>query len=171
MNSNLYFVLYWMFGLAVYVPCSLSLSCPIFSASIFSNYLQCPCLSVFYSIVATHTHTHPQPFTPRSIPTLAYNLMSSLSELVRNSTSRTAPTKEMAESSEKARIRSHFDDTEARSPSEEFKFEVPKNPYVSPYYASDEALKQLPPVKIVVSGGGRFTQMLLSLMQMICCRP
>lgn len=51
---------------------------------------------------------------------------------------------------ENAKIRSNLDSMEARSPSEEFKFEVPKNPFVSPYYATDEALRLLPPVKIIV---------------------
>lgn len=36
-------------------------------------------------------------------------------------------------------------------PTEEFKFTVPKDPYLSPYFATDEQLKQLPPVKIIVS--------------------
>lgn len=39
-----------------------------------------------------------------------------------------------------------------RSTIEEFKnIKVPKDPYISPYLASDSALKQLPPVKILVS--------------------
>lgn len=39
-----------------------------------------------------------------------------------------------------------------RSAIEEFKtISVPKDPFISPYLASDEALKQLPPVKILVS--------------------
>lgn len=41
-----------------------------------------------------------------------------------------------------------------RSAIEEFKnIDVPKDPYISPYLASDSALKQLPPVKILVSKG------------------
>lgn len=48
------------------------------------------------------------------------------------------------------KMRCTLDSVEARSPSEEFKFDVPKNPFVSPYYATDEVLKQLPPVKIIV---------------------
>lgn len=39
----------------------------------------------------------------------------------------------------------------ARSPSDEFIFDVPKNPYLSPYWASDEILKQMPPTKFIVS--------------------
>lgn len=51
------------------------------------------------------------------------------------------------------KMRCTLDSVEARSPSEEFKFDVPRNPYVSPYYATDESLKQLPPVKIIVGIG------------------
>jgi hormone-sensitive lipase len=35
-------------------------------------------------------------------------------------------------------------------PTEEFRFTVPKDPYLSPYFATDDILKQLPPVKIIV---------------------
>lgn len=39
-----------------------------------------------------------------------------------------------------------------RSAIEEFKtIQVPKDPFISPYLASDELLKQLPPIKILVS--------------------
>ncbi|XP_054736586.1 hormone-sensitive lipase [Anastrepha obliqua] len=37
----------------------------------------------------------------------------------------------------------------ARSPSVEFAFQVPKDPFLSPYYASDEWLSQLPATKIL----------------------
>lgn len=39
----------------------------------------------------------------------------------------------------------------ARSPSVEFAFQVPKDPFLSPYWASDEWLSQLPQTKILVS--------------------
>lgn len=39
----------------------------------------------------------------------------------------------------------------ARSPSVEFGFQVPKDPFLSPYYASDAWLKQMPPIKITVT--------------------
>lgn len=39
----------------------------------------------------------------------------------------------------------------ARSPSAEFAFQVPKDPFLSPYYASDEWLKQMPNTKILVN--------------------
>lgn len=54
------------------------------------------------------------------------------------------------EMSENEKIRSTLDSLEARTPSEELKYtDMPKNPFVSPYYATDEVLKQLPPVKII----------------------
>lgn len=52
------------------------------------------------------------------------------------------------------KIRCSLDTMEARSPSDEFKFDQTtnqNNPFVSPYYATDDVLKQLPPVKIIVS--------------------
>lgn len=94
----------------------------------------------------------------RRLPTLAHNLTNilttPLSHLV--STCRAAvermqvhPAHEMTENE---KMRCTLDSLEARSPSEEFKVcDVPKNPFVSPYYATDEVLKQLPPVKIIVS--------------------
>lgn len=36
-----------------------------------------------------------------------------------------------------------------RSPSDDMHFTIPRDPYLSPYWASDEVLKQLPPTKIV----------------------
>ncbi|PNF38504.1 hypothetical protein B7P43_G03977 [Cryptotermes secundus] len=36
-----------------------------------------------------------------------------------------------------------------RSPSDDMHFTIPRDPYLSPYLASDEVLKQLPPTKIV----------------------
>lgn len=56
---------------------------------------------------------------------------------------------------ENEKMRCTLDSLEARSPSEEFNCvdPVPMNPFVSPYYATDDVLKQLPPVKIIVRGG------------------
>lgn len=39
----------------------------------------------------------------------------------------------------------------ARSPSVEFAFTVPKDPYLSPYWAADDALREFPKVSILVS--------------------
>lgn len=42
-------------------------------------------------------------------------------------------------------------DTEnVRSPSEEFVFTVPRDPFLSPYLASDNMLARLPPIKMIV---------------------
>ncbi|XP_055700251.1 hormone-sensitive lipase isoform X1 [Phlebotomus papatasi] len=43
----------------------------------------------------------------------------------------------------------NFDSLQAKSPSEEFIFQVPKDPYISPYFATDEVLKEMPPIKII----------------------
>lgn len=40
-----------------------------------------------------------------------------------------------------------------RSASDDLHFTIPRDPYLSPYWASDEVLKQLPTTKIVVSMG------------------
>lgn len=43
----------------------------------------------------------------------------------------------------------HFlDSSDLKNPSDEFKFTVPKDPYLSPYWAADEVLRQLPPTSI-----------------------
>lgn len=43
-------------------------------------------------------------------------------------------------------------DTEnIKSPLEEFIFTVPRDPYLSPYLASDNLLAQLPPIKMLVN--------------------
>lgn len=38
----------------------------------------------------------------------------------------------------------------ARSPSDEFIFDVPKDAHMSPFWATDEVLSQFPPTKILV---------------------
>ncbi|XP_055695984.1 hormone-sensitive lipase-like isoform X2 [Lutzomyia longipalpis] len=43
----------------------------------------------------------------------------------------------------------NFDSLQAKSPSEEFIFQVPKDPYISPYFATDSVLKEMPPIKII----------------------
>lgn len=44
-----------------------------------------------------------------------------------------------------------------RNPADDYLFDIAKDPFVSPYFASDEMLRQLPPVKILVSiFGDRF---------------
>ncbi|XP_063977134.1 hormone-sensitive lipase [Diachasmimorpha longicaudata] len=49
-----------------------------------------------------------------------------------------------------SRIR-ELDTTCSKSPTEEFVFTVPKDPYLSPYRHTDEVLRQLPPCKIITS--------------------
>lgn len=44
-----------------------------------------------------------------------------------------------------------LDDEDAKSPSEEFVFTVPRDPLLSPYRISDDILRKLPPIKILVS--------------------
>nr|XP_037873125.1 hormone-sensitive lipase isoform X2 [Bombyx mori] len=46
-------------------------------------------------------------------------------------------------------VRTNLDALIARSPSEEFIFSVPRDPYLSPYWADDELLKMFPPVRIL----------------------
>lgn len=47
-------------------------------------------------------------------------------------------------------LRDDFDASVPLSAKDEFNFSVPEDPYMSPYYASNEVLKQFPPVKILV---------------------
>lgn len=46
---------------------------------------------------------------------------------------------------------SQLDALMQRSPTEEFQFSVPRDPFLSPYWASDDVLKQLPPVSVLSS--------------------
>lgn len=50
--------------------------------------------------------------------------------------------------------RSRLNSLTERNPADDYLFDIPKDPFLSPYYASDEMLKQLPPVKILVSSIG-----------------
>lgn len=45
----------------------------------------------------------------------------------------------------------HMDLESNKKISDEFEFDVPKDPYLSPYLTSDSLLQRLPPVKILVS--------------------
>lgn len=38
-----------------------------------------------------------------------------------------------------------------RNPADDYLFDIPRDPFISPLYASDEMLKLFPPIKIVVS--------------------
>lgn len=46
--------------------------------------------------------------------------------------------------------RSRLNSLTERNPADDYLFEVPEDPFLSPYYGSDEMLKQLPTVKILV---------------------
>lgn len=46
--------------------------------------------------------------------------------------------------------RSRLNSLTERSPADDYLFDVPKDPFLSPYYASDEMLRQMPTVKILV---------------------
>ncbi|KAL0878940.1 hypothetical protein ABMA27_003933 [Loxostege sticticalis] len=46
-------------------------------------------------------------------------------------------------------VRTNLDALIARSPSDEFIFSVPRNPYLSPYWADDQLLNRFPPVRIL----------------------
>lgn len=48
-------------------------------------------------------------------------------------------------------LREEFDGSVPISPKDEFNFTVPEDPFMSPYCASNEVLKQFPPVKILVN--------------------
>ncbi|XP_037293343.1 hormone-sensitive lipase isoform X2 [Manduca sexta] len=50
---------------------------------------------------------------------------------------------------EELSVRSNLDALIARSPSDEFIFSVPRDPYLSPYWADDRLLKMFPPVRIL----------------------
>lgn len=50
-----------------------------------------------------------------------------------------------------SRAEMFLDSDRQKSLVEEFKFSVPRDPYLSPYFASDEILKCLPPIRILVS--------------------
>lgn len=45
----------------------------------------------------------------------------------------------------------HMDLDTSKNISDEFVFDVPKDPYLSPYLTSDTLLQRLPPLKILVS--------------------
>ncbi|XP_077302659.1 hormone-sensitive lipase isoform X2 [Arctopsyche grandis] len=59
----------------------------------------------------------------------------------------------LASSSKKSKspdsVPANLDALIARSPSDEFVFNVPRDPYLSPYWASEDVLAKLPPVKIL----------------------
>lgn len=78
----------------------------------------------------------------------AGNLVSAVSSKINQITT----SKEITETSQQnAGFKSNLDALIQRSPSDEFIFKVPKDPYLSPYWASDEVLREMPPTKILVA--------------------
>ncbi|XP_055550069.1 hormone-sensitive lipase [Wyeomyia smithii] len=57
--------------------------------------------------------------------------------------------KPISSSESLSEFQSNLDALIARSPSDEFIFEVPKDSHLSPYWATDEVLSQFPPTKIL----------------------
>ncbi|XP_053692316.1 hormone-sensitive lipase isoform X2 [Sabethes cyaneus] len=57
--------------------------------------------------------------------------------------------KPISSSDSLSEFQSNLDALIARSPSDEFIFEVPKDSHLSPYWATDEVLSQFPPTKIL----------------------
>lgn len=47
-------------------------------------------------------------------------------------------------------IKDNLDELILHNPTDEFVFTVPKDPFLSPYWADDEMLKKVPPMKILV---------------------
>lgn len=74
------------------------------------------------------------------------NMTNSVSDTITAMTTST-PVRDGKQSS----VRSRLDSITAMSPSEEFVFEIPKDPMLSPFWATDDKLKQMPPTHILVS--------------------
>lgn len=85
------------------------------------------------------------------------NIQNKIYEVVGNMTTKlsamttSAPVREHKEST--TTLRSKLDSmTTTMSPADEFIFEIPKDPMLSPFWATDEMLKQMPRTHILVSG-------------------
>lgn len=57
--------------------------------------------------------------------------------------------------------RSRLNSLTERNPASDYEFDVPQDIFLSPYYASDEMLRQLPPMKILVCFGNVETELFL----------
>lgn len=75
------------------------------------------------------------------------SVTTSMSNTITSMTAST-PIRECAEFSAE---RSRLDSLIPKSPTEEFLFDIPRDPLLSPFWASDEVLSQLPPTQILVS--------------------
>lgn len=76
---------------------------------------------------------------------MAEHITSSVSSTIHSM--RSSRSQEVADEDEAQR---NMDELVSYSPSNEFVFNIPKDPYLSPYWASDEVLKQFPPTNILV---------------------
>lgn len=84
------------------------------------------------------------------------NIQNKICEVVGNMTSSVSDTITAMTTSTPIRdgkdsVRSRLDSVTAMSPSEEFVFDIPKDPMLSPFWATDKMLKQMPPTHILVS--------------------
>lgn len=84
------------------------------------------------------------------------NLQEKVSSVASNLVNRVSSTfnaittsKPISSSGSQSEFQSNLEALIARSPSDEFIFEVPKDSHLSPYWATDEVLSQFPPTKIL----------------------
>ncbi|XP_058823346.1 hormone-sensitive lipase [Topomyia yanbarensis] len=77
------------------------------------------------------------------------NVATSLVNRVSSTFSAITTSNPIASSSSQSDFQSNLDALIARSPSDEFIFDVPKDSHLSPYWATDEVLRQFPPTKIL----------------------
>lgn len=77
------------------------------------------------------------------------NVASNLVNRVSSTFSAITTSKPIAASGSQSDFQSNLDALIARSPSDEFIFEVPKDSHLSPYWATDDVLSQFPPTKIL----------------------
>lgn len=76
---------------------------------------------------------------------VAANVTASVTSRLHSMTA-SAPIRECREF---ANVRRQLDATEARNPTEEFVFEIPRDPLLSPWWASDAVLAQMPRVHVL----------------------
>lgn len=77
------------------------------------------------------------------------NVASNLVNRVSSTFSAITTSKPITTSGSQSEFQSNLEALIARSPSDEFIFEVPKDSHMSPYWATDEVLSQFPPTKIL----------------------
>lgn len=81
------------------------------------------------------------------------NIQSKIYEVVGNMTSAlTAMTTSTPIRDKMSTVRSRLDSVTAMSPADEFVFDIPQDPLLSPFWATDDMLRQMPRTHILVSG-------------------